>query len=418
MSRRGLYIATVVIAAAGIIYWLAPWGGEEPGDINGADPAASAEGIFQPPPSQEVPVTVAPAVRGDLVMRITATGTAEADRLLELSSQVSARIKEIPVVEGQFVDAGELLVLLDDTELKMDRDQAEAALLQSVMRFAENMMAIPGDPVIRESDLNQDSGMSAAEFLRQFISPQGYQALLAHPNLEERLEELSREEISSAHSELSSRTLSLEKAELDLSRTRVLSPFTGQVTGLDAVSGPNVKSWPVMGQQVGPGVDLMLLVDADPIKLRVEVIESEIGQVHEGRRAEVRFPAFRDEVFTGTIEAISPVVDADRKSLSVSVALPNPRHQLKPGMSAQVVLDTEIFTDRLLIPGTAVIYRDDRPVVFVVRGGRAQWEYIDKGLENADWVEVLSGVSEGDQVITSGHFTMAHDTPVRIAESS
>ena len=418
MSRQGLFLATALIAAAAFIYWWAPWAGPEAGEANGPGAGESAEETFRPPASTPLPVTVATAARADLVMRITASGTAEADRLLELSSQVSARIKEIPVVEGHFVEADELLVLLDDTELRMARDQAEAALLQSVMRFAENMMAIPGDPVIRDSDLNRDSGMSAAEFLRQFISPQGYQALQAQPNLEERLESLSREEISSAHSELASRTVSLEQAELDLSRTRVLSPFGGQVTGLDAVSGPNVKSWPVTGQQVGPGVNLMLLVDADPIKLRVEVIESEIGQVYEGRRAEVRFPAFSDEVFTGTIEAISPVVDADRKSLSVSVALPNPGHRLKPGMSAQVVLDTEIFTDRLLVPADAVIYRSDRPVVFVVRGGRAQWEYIEKGLENADWIEVLSGVSEGDQVITSGHFTMAHDTPVMVPESS
>ena len=183
MSRQWLLIATVVIAAAGIVFWLAPWGVEEPGETNGADSAASAEGAFRPPESREVTVTAATAHRADLVMSITAAGTAEADRLLEISSQVSGRIKEIPIVEGQFVDEGELLVLLDDTELRMDRDQAEAALLQSVMRFAENMMAIPGDPVIRESDLNQVSGMSAAEFLRQFISTQGYQALRAHPNL-------------------------------------------------------------------------------------------------------------------------------------------------------------------------------------------------------------------------------------------
>jgi HlyD family secretion protein len=418
MSRQGLYIATAIIVAAAIIYWVAPWGVQEGDGSDGADPVMSGEDTFRPPDSAEVTVTVATAKRGDLVMQITASGTAEADRLLEVASQVSARIKEIPVVEGQFVADGDVLVLLDETELRMDRDQAEAALLQSVMRYAENMMAIPGDPVINDSDLNQEPGMSAAEFLKRFISPQGYEALRAHPSLEQRLEQLSREEISSAQAELSSRIVTLEKAELDLSRTRVLAPFGGQVTGLDAPSGPNVKSWPVVGQQVGPGLNLMLLVDADPIKLRVEVIESEIGQVREGRRAEVRFPAFPNETFSGTIETISPVVDAERRSLSVSVALPNPRHRLKPGMSAQVVLDTEIHEERLLVPATAVIYRSERPVVFVVREGRAQWEYVEKGLENSEWIEILNGVSEGDVVITSGHFTMAHDTPVRFTEPS
>ena len=63
----------------------------------------------------------------------------------------------------------------------------------------------------------------------------------------------------------------------------------------------------------------------------------------------------------------------------------------------------------------SLLLRDERPLVFVVRQGRAAWVYVDKGVENDDWVEIIDGVEAGDEIITAGHFSLAHDTPVRIA---
>jgi cell shape-determining protein MreC len=86
-------------------------------------------------------------------------------------------------------------------------------------------------------------------------------------------------------------------------------------------------------------------------------------------------------------------------------------------MFAHVVLDTEIFADRLLVPVEAVLLRDNRQLVFVVRDGRAQWEYVTTGLENEEWMEIIGdNLNEGDIVVTSGHFTLAHDTQVTIIE--
>jgi multidrug efflux pump subunit AcrA (membrane-fusion protein) len=187
--------------------------------------------------------------------------------------------------------------------------------------------------------------------------------------------------------------VALEVAELNLQRARVVAPFAGQVAGIDASAGPNSKTWPVVSQRVNAGNELMILVDPTPLRVRVEVIESEISFVREGRRTEVAFPAYPGETF-----------NADRR--------------LKPGLFADVILDTEIYEDRLLVPVDALLIRDNREVVFVARNGRAQWEYIDKGLENDDWVEIVGGnVSEGEIVITSGHFTLGHDAAVNVVDT-
>ena len=415
MSRAGLWVASIIgVALLGFAAWqYLPGGGEsdDPGE-NGSPAAQGAS--FQPPPAGAVSVTAAAAHRGELVMRITANGIAEAERLLRVAAEVQGKIDEVAVSEGTWVEAGSLLVSLDDFELQLTRDQTEEALLNRVMVFADKQLQIPGETATGNPG---DSSEKAIDFLRRMISEEGYQTLRAQPQMEERLSELSREDLFAAQAELTAQRVALERAELNLARAKITAPFGGQVAGIEATSGPNSKSWPVVGQHVGQGNELMLLVDPDPIHLRVEVIESEISFVREGRRAEVEFQALPGETFYGTIEAVDPVVDADRKTLSVLVTLPNPDHRLKPGMFAQVVLDTEIFQDRLLVPADAVLVRDqNRPLVFVVQNRRAQWSYITPGLQNDEWIEVLDGVAEGDLIITSGHFTLAHDTPVNVID--
>ena len=415
MSRAGLWAASIVgVALIGFAVWQYLPAGEESeqSEANGS-PAQSAS--FQPPPAGSVSVTAGRAIRGQLIMRITANGIAEAQRLLRVTSEVQGTIDHVAVEEGAWVEAGTPLVSVNDFELLLTRDQREEALLNAVMNFADDQLEIPGaDGLGRD---RTDTAESATDFLRRMISDAGYATLRAQPQLEERLAQLTRADLYAALAQLTAQRVALEQAELNVARTKIAAPFGGQVAGIDATGGPNSKSWPVVGQKVNAGTELMMLVDPDPIHLRVEVIESEISFVREGRRAEVTFQALPGETFTGTIEAIDAVVDSQRKTLSVLVTLPNPDHRLKPGMFAHVVLETEIFEDRLLVPSNAVLVRDtDRPLVFVVKNGRAQWAYITRGLQNDDWVEVLDGVVEGDQVVTSGHFTLAHDTPVNIID--
>ncbi len=419
MSRPGMLIASILaVGLIGLgIYQFMPEGesadpAAEGGD-NGGATGQSAN--FQAPAAGSVSVTAEAVHRGDLVKRITANGVGEAERLVTVGAEVEGKIRSLPVVEGQWVSAGDVLVELDDTELLLERDRSAEAYIYNLMNFAQDQIVVPGDSgaVVNRAG----EGENALEFLRSFINDEAYNTMLLQPGLEERLSKLSREDLFAARAQLTAQRVALERAELDLQRARITAPFSGQVAGLEASSGPNNKSWPVVGQDVGTGTDLMLLVDPDPIRVRVEVIESEISFVREGRRAEVTFPAYPGEIFNGTIEAIDPVVDADRKTLSVTVRLPNGDRRLKPGMFAQVVLDTEIFQDRLLVPVEAVLLRDNRQLVFVVRDGRAQWVYVSTGLENEEWIEVHSEeLEEGDVVITSGHFTLAHDVPVNVIE--
>ena len=417
MSRAGMLVATAIsVVLIGLGIWQFMPQNEEAADAGEETTAAGETAAFQPPAAGPVTVTAAEVFRGELVKRITANGVAEAEKLLYVASEVSGKIERIVVVEGQWVEAGDLLVELDDVELIMDRDRAEEMYNNRIMMFANNQIDIDLPSTRFGAASRSADGENALQFLRRYINDEAYRTMLRQPDLEERLSKLTREDLFAALAELTNQRVALEQVELDLARTRIVAPFAGQVAGLEATSGPNSKSWPVVGQRINAGTNLMMLVDPIPIRVRVEVIESEISYVRNGRRAEVSFQAFPGEVFYGNVEAIDAVVDAARKTLSVTVRLANSDRRLKPGMFAQVSLDSEILDDRLLVPLEAVLLRDNRQLVFVVRDGRAQWEYVTTGHENEQWIEVLSdNIQEGDVVVTGGHFTLAHDIPVNIA---
>ena len=323
MSRAGMYVASIIsVTLIGLGIWQFMPPSEEAADA-GDETTATETASFQPPAAGPVTVTAAEVFRGELVKRITANGVAEAEKLLHVASEVGGKIERIVVVEGQWVEAGDLLVELDDTELIMDRDRAEEMYNNRIMLFASNQIDIDLPSTASGTASRSADGENALQFLRRYINEEAYRTMLRQPDLEERLSELTREDLFLALAELTNQRVALEQVELDLARTRIVAPFAGQVAGLEATSGPNSKSWPVVGQRINAGTDLMMLVDPNPIRVRVEVIESEISYVRSGRRAEVSFQAFPGEVFYGNVEAIDAVVDATRKTLSVIVRLSN-----------------------------------------------------------------------------------------------
>jgi RND family efflux transporter MFP subunit len=145
-------------------------------------------------------------------------------------------------------------------------------------------------------------------------------------------------------------------------------------------------------------------------------LESEIGRIKAGREADLRFAAYPGRVFRGKVRAVSPVVDPETKTCGAHIVLDNPSGEIKPGMHAEIEIAAEVFRDRLLVPQEAVLVRGGRKLVFVVGDSLAKWRYIEPGLENERFVEVLEGVKEGDEIITDGHLTLAHDAEVKIVE--
>jgi RND family efflux transporter MFP subunit len=324
-----------------------------------------------------IPVTGVKAVRGSLVIWVNASGQAEASQRTVVTPQVAGRIIAVPARESARVGANEPLVVLDPVESQMKVAEAQGQLRNAQASFEEltlfdDRITDPAARAERQSYLRSRSGMDAAE-------------------------------------------LALQRARIELERTQVTAPIGGRIASLNVVPGELVTA----------GTELMTIVDLDPIHVQVQVLEGDVGYMRQGGEARVSFAALPDEVFTGRIASVNPLVEPGTRTARVTVLVPNPDGRILPGMFARVSLAAREFPDRVMVPRDAILERDRRHMLFVFdsddRGGRAKWRYVTKGLENETHVEILAdvptdSVRPGEIVLTGGHNTLIHDARVTVIE--
>ena len=389
-SRRTLSLVTILIifgALTGGVLWRllgasGPGADEDPVS-EGAGVALPDEGSGAPAQfsaSVAQPVGGAEVVRDTLWIRVSAAGQAEAFRRTTMTAQVEGLVHGLPVRENQTVASGAMLLQIDTTEHALGVAQARADLLAADTDYRQRILF---------DDQIEDAAIRA-----------------------------ERERIARSTSGLDQAQVRLRQAELQLDRSRVTAPFGGRIADLRVVEGAYATV----------GTELMTVVDLNPIKVEVQVLEAELGFLSEGRGAEVTFAAFPGEIFTGSIETINPVVDPDSRTGRVTVLLANADGRVKPGMYAEVSLDAEALPDRILVPRSSILERGEgrRTMLFVYeeggRGGLAKWRYVNTGRENDTYVEILptgpeQGVVEpGETVLVDGHHYLAHDTPIRLVE--
>ena len=166
---------------------------------------------------------------------------------------------------------------------------------------------------------------------------------------------------------------------------------------------------------------MMNLLDLSTLLVDVEILENETVRIAVGQRARVLPAGLPGTEFTGAVVTMNPLVDPKSKTMKVTIALcdghqraGNPQSALLPGMFATVHIETEVRPHRLLVPRSALLVRDERPLVFTVDRGRAKWHYVETGEANDEVIEIRSGIVPGDTVIVEGHYTLAHDAPVSI----
>jgi len=394
-SRTTLSVTTVVVILAligGGVWWRLRPEPETEGDEAVAaeeDSPVSVEGSSTQF-STDIPqaVTGSEVLRDTLWISVSATGRAVANREVLLSAQTEGFLRELPVRESQAVSEGDLLVQIDTTELALALQEAEANLREAQATFRARTLF--------------DDSISDARVREQ------------------------RREVIRASSGLNGAEVAVRRAELDLERARIVAPFGGRIGDLAVFESQYITS----------GTELLRIVDIEPIKVEIGVLEREIGMLAPGRSARVRFTAFPDEVFEGRIESINPIVDPEESSARVTVVLSNPGGRIKPGMHAEAELEARSFADRVLVPRSAVLQRGDvldREIVFVFEPdevtdgvpsetGTALWQYVRTGEESSEYFEIVPDeeigmVNPGQWVLTDGHHYLAHDTRVRLVEN-
>jgi membrane fusion protein (multidrug efflux system) len=309
-----------------------------------------------------VGVVTEPVRLQPLIDEIQALGTARANESVEIRPRIASLVTRIRFDEGQLVEAGELLLELENSEIVAGLALAEAQLTESRSLYD------------RSKNLESTQAISAS-------------------NLEELLAQVKVDEAS------------VEAARARLELTRIHAPFSGRV-GLRRISP---------GSFVDTSTTITTLDDVSRIKLDFSVPETFLNVVSTGMKIVARNIVFPDRDFEGTVMSIDTRLDPVSRAVQVRAIVPNDDGYLKPGMFMTVDLQRDLG-DVLLAPEQAIVPEGSQQFVFVVNEGVVEKRGVTLGRRVPGYVVVSEGLSEGESIITEGTQKVRDGSDVDIVE--
>jgi RND family efflux transporter MFP subunit len=183
------------------------------------------------------------------------------------------------------------------------------------------------------------------------------------------------------------------------------------------MSGYVMEKMVTQGQMVDAGMKLYELTDHSSVWVLAQVYEQDLPFIQSDQEAMVTVTYWPGKIFRGQVSFVYPTLDEKTRTGTARIELPNPGHMLRPGMFASVEITPEMNASALLVPDSAVLRSGQKNTVFVaLPGGRFEPRTVTLGLvgENAE-DEVLSGVTEGENIVTSGQFML--DSESQLAEA-
>ncbi len=359
MLRRFL-IAGLTLAVAAAVLWpkLRPTAAPAPSSVAAKGQTGRPAG--EPAPLRVTTFTVTPR---PLAETVSATGTLRADEGVELLTEINGRIVSINFDEGQRVHRGDLLVKLNDADLRATLQRA--ALRRELAEIKERRFA----KLLQTGSVKQ-------------------------------------EDYDTAINDLNVQRAEVAIIEAQIAKTEVRAPFDG-IVGLRFVSE---------GAFVNATSRIATLQNLDQLKVDFSVPEKYAAKMRTGAPITFTVPG-GDHRFQGKIYAIDPRIDPATRTVLLRAVSPNPDRRLLPGGFANVEVTLAEVSDALLVPSIAVVPGVSEKNVFVIVGGKAARRTVQTGLRGETSVQILSGLKARDVVITSGLQQLRAGLPVIAIES-
>ena len=298
----------------------------------------------------------------DVEDTVSLSADLEAERRAVLSAEVAGTVEALAVERGDRVSRGQTVARVDTRALAQRLAEAEAVARQAGAQFE------------RAQALYQRRSITKAQMLDAVTNRDVAQARLA-------------------------------SARLDLSKSRVTAPWSGQV------AATRVE----VGDYVVPGQAMVELVEVGTLKVVAPASSGDVPYLEEGRPVEIRVDALPGEVFEGTITRLGAELEPSARTLDVEAELPNPDGRLRPGMLATLEVPRQTLAGALLVPLEAVLDLGEERAVFVTENGVARRRVVELGPVLGDRVVVSSGLGPGDRVIVEGEARVADGQAVEEA---
>ncbi|HYE48414.1 MAG TPA: efflux RND transporter periplasmic adaptor subunit [Azospirillaceae bacterium] len=366
-SRRRYWIigsAVVALVAGGAAVALWPKGG----------PAPAAGDAKQ---ASTLTVTVMPVQRTAVGASLPVTGSLAAwDELIIGAEAGGMAVTEVLVDVGDRVEAGQVLARFNDSVLRAELMQREAAVREAEATAAEAVANVR-----RSEELSKGGHVSARELDNKRATAATAQARVA---------------VAQANR---------EQTQARLRQAEVRAPADGTVTARMAR----------LGMVAGTGSEMFRMIRDDRVELAAEVPEVDLGHLKAGQSVSLSIDGDRTRTFEGKVRLVSPTVDAKTRMGIVKIDVPTDP-ALKPGMFARGRVQTGTL-EALAVPENAVVYKDSRPTVFTVdEQGKAHAHVVETGARDKGRIALLSGIQEGARIVVAGAGYLKEGDQVTVAD--
>jgi HlyD family secretion protein len=357
-----------------------------------------------------VKVAVENAEKRTITETITANGKIQPEKEVKITPDVSGEIVELTVKEGDHVEKGQLLIRIKPDVYISQKDRSMAAISSARARLAQAEAQF----IQAELSFNRTKQLYSEET----ISKSEYEQAEASYSV-------AKAEVDAAKFSVVSAEASLKEANENLVKTSIYAPMTGTVSMLLVELGERVAGTGMMA-----GTEMLRVADLSRMEAQVEVNENDIPRVKLGDTATIEVDAYADYKFRGVVTEIAnsakttgvsadQVTNFDVKILVLPESYKDLTdkgtvHPLRPGMSATVEIRTETKSGVVTVPIQSVTTRTDttkivktvsnediRTLVFITDGERALARDVKTGIQDNSYIEIISGVSEGDRVISA-----------------
>lgn len=336
----------------------------------------------------ELSVSTVKVEKRNIAQAVKYPGTVRGVNEVYIMPKASARVTAIYVKPGDRVSAGQTLLTLDSSDFEAGMRQGEAAVA----------MAEAGK---RANDIQLEDARLNYERMKKLFDA----GAASQQQLEAVESAVKLLETGSIDAALEQAQAGLMLAQTQLSHCTITSPISG------VVGSVNLS----LGDTASPTSPAATVSDTSLLEIETLVSESEVSYIQTGAVVNVLVKAAAEKPFQGRVDSVSIVPDPMKRNYTVKVVLDNPDNKIKSGMFAEVVISTVSKDDAVSVPLAAVVPRSGRQIVYTVDSkNRAREIDVETGLRDNNYVEIVSGLKAGEQVITKGNTLVNNGTLVRV----
>jgi membrane fusion protein, multidrug efflux system len=345
-----------------------------------------------------VKARVVPVVSRKLQRNVESVGSLFPFEEVTVSSEVDGRVGGVYVDVGDRVSRGQPLVKILPVELSLTLDEQRAALRQIEARLAPpdggGAFGRPGDAAeVKKAEADRTDAAQkfqrAKELFTEGLIARGvFDEAEGRYNASRAAYDMAVQNVQNLEAQAAQRTASVALADKKLRDTLIRAPFAGHVK--QRMVSP--------GQYVKVQTAVMVVVDTDPVRVRLKVPEKMAGWVAVDQPVQVRVEAYPDQVFLGKISRVNPSVEADTRSFEVEALLANADGRLKPGFFARASIASSHVDSALLVPREALRYLYGAYKVYAVEDTRLRETEVKLGAQEGDQAEIVDGLKDGARV--------------------